>query len=330
MKEGLELVRPTPNHDPNPPAVQEEPLYVAIVNYNGLQDTLHCLRSVAGSTYRPFHTLVVDNASRDNSAKEIQRLFPEVEVVELSRNRGYTGGCNVAIEAALSRGAACCLVLNNDTEIHQDALGYLASTALNHDDVAAVGPRVMDLTNRKIMRSLGGEIDMKTGRTTHEGSGKLEDLDSNSVRGIRGFLDGSAIMFVLKHIRSIGLFDERYFMYHDESDWCYRARALGYRLLLDGRATVWHKARGTAKLTDHRVHYLSQRSRILFLARFSSRRNWLEFWLRLPLEAVQALGTQSEENRQPGTQSRHGQAIIHGLIDGLCKGDRFRERYRFE
>ena len=237
MKEGLGPVRPTPDRDRNPAVAEEELLYVAIINYNGLQDTLQCLRSVAGSSYRPFHTLVVDNASRDNSAKEIQRLFPEVEVVELSRNTGYTGGCNVAIEAALSHGAACCLVLNNDTEIHKDALGYLASTALNHDDVAAVGPRIMDLANRRIIRSLGGDIDMTTGRSTHEGWGKLEVGDSNSVRGIRGFLDGSAIMFVLKHIRSIGLFDERYFMYHDETDWCYRARALGYRLRLDSRAT---------------------------------------------------------------------------------------------
>ncbi len=171
---------------------------------------------------------------------------------------------------------------------------------------------------------------MSTGKTTHEGWGKLEHGDSNSIRDIRGFLDGSAIMFVLRHIRSIGLFDERYFMYHDESDWCYRARALGYRLLLDGRATVWHKARATAKLTDRRVHYLTQRSRILFLSKFASRRNWLEFWIRLPLETVQALWTPPGGNLQPGPQSSHGQAIIHGLIDGLCKGDRFRERYRFE
>jgi GT2 family glycosyltransferase len=220
--------------------------------------------------------------------------------------------------------------LNNDTIVDGRALGYLKETADSGDLVAAVGPKIMDYMKRDLILSLGGEVDLRTGLGKHQRWGQTDDGTSNNVREVKGYLDGSAILFVLKNLEAIGLLDERYFMYYEEADWCHRARRAGFRLLLDGRAVIWHKGRASAKVTDPRVQYLTQRSKVLFLRRFASRLQWLEFWTRLPREVVPRFELDFF-NRQPsGIRTGPPWPFVHGLIDGLCEGDRFFERYRFE
>jgi hypothetical protein len=313
------------------PVVREPPkLYVAVINYNGLYYSRKCLKSLEGSFFDSFRLILIDNASADDSAEQIRREFPNVEIVKLAENVGYTGGCNVALTMALARGAKYCFVLNNDTLVDAEALGHLTESADNNEGAAAVGPRIMDYSNGAFILSLGGTVDMRTGWSRHEGWGERFPESNAKVKEIDGFLDGSAIMFVLRNLESIGFFDERYFMYHDEVDWCYRARRAGFRLLLDARAVVRHKGRGTAAITDPRVQYLSQRSRILFLKKFASKMQWLLFWLRLPLELRPRspnipVATPKFEKRTTSVVQ-----VVHALIDGLFGGDKFRDQYRFE
>ncbi|HEX9431117.1 MAG TPA: hypothetical protein VF944_12140, partial [Candidatus Bathyarchaeia archaeon] len=160
--------------------------------------------------------------------------------------------------------------------------------------------------------------------------GKTDHRTSNDLRNVAGFLDGSAMMFVLRNLDPIGLFNERYFMYHEEAEWCYRARRAGFRLLLDGRAIVWHKGRGTAKVTDPRVQYLTQRNRVFFLKEFASKAQWLGFWIRLPLEVSRRARPDSGTHHPQGKNILNAGHMARGLIDGLCGGERFRNQYRFE
>jgi GT2 family glycosyltransferase len=188
----------------------------------------------------------------------------------------------------------------------------------------------MDYTNRDVILSLGGEVDLRTGWGRHHGWGENGNETSTDLRDIKGFLDGSAMMFVLRNLQSIGLFNERYFLYHEESEWCYRARRAGFRLLLDGRAIVWHKGRGTVKVTDPRVQYLTQRNRVFFLKEFASKAQWLGFWIRLPLEASPKSRPGSGKPQPMGARFPNARHVVRGVIDGLFGGDRFRDQYKFD
>ena len=90
-------------------------LAVIVLNWNRRDDTLRCLASIERSSYAPFDTIVVDNASTDDSVQAIRFAFPEIRIIENQENLGYAGGNNVGLEAALLYGYDYVLVLNNDT-----------------------------------------------------------------------------------------------------------------------------------------------------------------------------------------------------------------------
>src|SRR2546428_6222062 len=305
-------------------------LCVAVINYNGSRDTLECLRSLGRSTYTEFETLVVDNASKDDSVKRIQAECPEVEVVRLERNAGYAGGCNEALRRALSLDAAQCLVLNNDTIVDSHAMGLLIELLRDRPEVAAVGPKVLDYYHRRHILSMGGSINMKTGWSEHTGKGEEDRGAPNLPYEVHGFLDGSAMMLSLDVVESTGMMDESLFLYFEDSDWCYRARKNGYSLMIEPRAVVWHKLGGAAGPTDPRVQYISNRNRVIFEKRYASRTEWLEVWVRVPWSKSQQVAPNWTARASGKRDYRSIPHVVKGLTDGLLGGSHFSGEYRFE
>ncbi|MEP6985279.1 MAG: glycosyltransferase family 2 protein, partial [Chloroflexota bacterium] len=95
---------------------------IIVLNYNGRQDTMACLRSLEHLTYSRASTILVDNASSDGTAEAVRLAYPNVTVMETGANLGFTGGNNVAIKYALDHGADYVLLLNNDTIVAPDWL----------------------------------------------------------------------------------------------------------------------------------------------------------------------------------------------------------------
>src|SRR5262249_11140243 len=98
---------------------------IIILNWNGGADTVACLESLAAADLQGASVLVVDNGSRDASIAEVRARFPAQRILALSENRGYAGGNNAGMQAALDEGAAGVLLLNNDTRVASDFLGPL-------------------------------------------------------------------------------------------------------------------------------------------------------------------------------------------------------------
>lgn len=100
-------------------------VYVIILNWNGLEDTLECLGSVFQMDYQNFEVLVVDNGSKDNSINFIKTKYPQVVLIENKENLGYTGGNNIGMRYALNNGADYVWLVNNDTVVMVDTLSKL-------------------------------------------------------------------------------------------------------------------------------------------------------------------------------------------------------------
>ena len=221
---------------------------IVVLNWNRAQDTISCLESLAAANLSGASVLVVDNGSRDGSFDIVRRRFPHQAILSLPVNRGYSGGNNAGIHAAIEGGAKAVLLLNNDTRVAADFLDPLV-WVLNADvKAAAVSSAVMRADVPELLESAYLEIYWGHGVIRHYGVNKLPGEGFDRVREVEVVV-GCSVMLSTDALKTIGPFDEAYFAYHEEVDWCFRARAAGYRVYWHPYSRVWHnKSTSTSAL----------------------------------------------------------------------------------
>ncbi|MDE0311479.1 MAG: glycosyltransferase family 2 protein, partial [Caldilineaceae bacterium] len=235
-------------------------LAVIIVSYNVHDLLRHCLQSVYGSARKSEDWLivdvtVVDNSSHDGSAQMVADAFPNVNLIAMTDNLGFTRANNFALrglgfgadsEKRAATAPDLVLLLNPDTEIVGDALGELASFmrdnpasgvcgprlhygdgALQHGGFAFPGLAQIALDLMPLARLPG--LSRLTHRLLHSRlNGRYSRRQWLGVAPFAvDFVLGAALMARGESIRAVGLLDEGYFMYCEEMDWCLRMREAG-------------------------------------------------------------------------------------------------------
>jgi GT2 family glycosyltransferase len=220
-------------------------VYIIILNWNGKEDTLQCLRSVQEVDYPCFRVLVVDNASDDGSAEAVRAAFPAVELVVNNSNLGFAAGNNEGIQYALQRGADYVLLLNNDTQVDRMVLTGLVRTCAADPGVGLASPKVYYLDRRHVIYYAGASRGwlpllprlIGAGEEDHGQYEQLQEVD---------YVWGQAMFVKREVIESVGLLDPSFFMYYEDADYCLRAKRAGYKIVCVPSACVWHKvAKGT-------------------------------------------------------------------------------------
>jgi GT2 family glycosyltransferase len=204
---------------------------VIVLNYNGVEYLNACLSSLKAQTYKNYQTIVFDNASTDKSTEFIKQNFPNVTLIEAEENFGFAKGNNLAIQFALKRKADYVLLINNDTESEKNMLEKLISTAENDGSIGVVGPAVFDLKNKRVLQEMGMAIDR---------FGYPLALKTPTDRSKVFFVSGCAMLIKSELLRRIGLFDEKYFMFAEDLDLCWRAQLEGYEIGVNENARVYH------------------------------------------------------------------------------------------
>lgn len=269
---------------------------LVILNWNGKDDTLECLASVFKIDYPEFEVVVVDNGSSDGSVPAIRQAFPQAHLIETGKNLGYAGGNNVGIRYALDLGAEFVFVLNNDTKIAQDALTHLVAEAKRHPEAAALGPVICYMDRPDVIWTAGDKFcdPIRLFQQSKEGE-SIACLQPDSYETDR--IMGAALFIPKAILATVGLFDERYFLTNEESDWCCRARRLGHTCRIVPKAIVWHKV-GSALGDDSSPLrlYFNTRNHLLFAESNLSKTAWLKlvihslrwFFPRLSFSTVKA------------------------------------------
>jgi hypothetical protein len=213
-------------------------LAAVVLSWNGREETLACLRSLAEVSYEPFDVVVVDNASGDGSADAVAAEFPGVELVRSDRNLGYAGGMNLGVERALARGAEHVLLLNNDTVVDADAPVVLVAEAERRPGAAALCPVVYFAEPPDLVWYAGARLDPRKGHQgKHLGYGSR---DAPAAVRATERVCGAALLLPARAIAELGLFDEELFAYAEDADWSLRASEAGRELLVVPAARVWH------------------------------------------------------------------------------------------
>ena len=147
---------------------------IIILNWKDENDTLRCLSSLEDLDYPKKITLVVDNGSPPESIVKIRVQFPNIPILDMGENSGYTGGNNAGIQWMLQRNVEWVLLLNNDTTIEKNSLRELINTGQKDPQIGIVGPTVYYSTPNNLIQSAGGILD-KHWRAYHRGQDQLDN-----------------------------------------------------------------------------------------------------------------------------------------------------------
>jgi GT2 family glycosyltransferase len=256
-------------------------VFVLIVNWNGKEDTLDCLRSLEACQQEIGRVLVVDNGSTDGSVQAIKRHFPEVTVIENGENLGFGPANNIGMRLFLQESTSpYLLLLNSDTLVTPGALRILVS-GLTEAGVGAAVPKIYYADGQRLWYA-GGRIDWKQGSAIHFGQGKQDEGPPNQRTEV-GFATGCALLLKREALEKVGLFDERYFMFGEDVDLSIRLVRAACRILYLPEATIRHKVGSSVdKKGDDFIYYHMTRNRLLTMSKHAGWAEWLPFAFYFP------------------------------------------------
>jgi GT2 family glycosyltransferase len=248
------------------------------LNWNRRDDTLKCLESLVKSDFPNFRILVVDNGSEDGSPEAIKEHYPSVEQIINRKNLGFAGGFNQGFKFALNAGAEYILIVNNDTIVAPDMLNLLFNAILP-EQVGVVSPIILYANKpNKIWSAGAGRNPWTLELTENHGRGQTFSEITE-----RDFLSGCGMLIRRVVLENVGFFDERFFMYYEDSDFALRVRQAGYKMLLVPQARMWHSVSQSSDGTDspNERYWMGKSSVLFFRKHIHGWRRLLIFPLRL-------------------------------------------------
>jgi N-acetylglucosaminyl-diphospho-decaprenol L-rhamnosyltransferase len=256
-------------------------LSVLIVSWNTRELLVRCLHSVyeaAGNL--EFEVLVVDNASTDDSAVVVRRCFPQVNLIENTENVGFARANNQAIRQSTGRHV---MLLNSDTEVYPGVLETLVRFIDVHPDAGGCGPRLhnadgslqvschpMLAPEREFWRLLF--LDRLWPRATYV----QQKWDPETPRTVE-VIKGACLLLRRTALEQVGELDERYFMYSEEMDLCYRLAQAGWKLWWVPQAVVTHYGEASSKQVAEEMYIQLYRSKVQFHRKFGGVRRASRF-----------------------------------------------------
>ncbi len=212
---------------------------VIIPNYNGKELLRVCLSSLCKQSLVPFEIIVVDNNSEDGSCEFVKENYPQVKLIQLAQNSGFSRAVNTGIRAA--RGEYIALV-NNDTEAEVNWLESLVHCLKKDERIFSCASKMIQYHHRDKIDDAGDEY-MLPGWTHKCGNG-LPAERYNKNREIFSSCAGAAL-YRKEVFTEIGYFDEQFFAYLEDIDVSYRARIYGYKNIFCSNAVIYHRGSAT-------------------------------------------------------------------------------------
>lgn len=302
-------------------------VYVVILNWNGASDTIACLRSLSLLKGDSLKVLVCDNASPDDSWIKLKTYVDsqtalDIKLIQTGANLGFAGGNNVGLRLALADPSMQFVwMLNNDTEVDQDALNALLSYMALNQNVGICGSTLLYLGQKDLIQAVGGQFNSWLGTSTHilghepYSPDLCRAVDPSSLDYVVG-----ASMFVRRQVlEQVGLLEEDYFLYYEEIDWAIRLKRtlpelkLGYA----PNSLVYHKEgastgsnRRQGKTFSYFSDYFFITSRLKFTRKFFPVQRWV-VQLSMALVAL---------NRARRRQWRSMRVALCALLGWVPKG----------
>ena len=290
---------------------------IIILNWNGWSDTVECLESIYHLNYYNYQVIVVDNNSSDDSIRKINdyamgklefksnffkydttdkpieivryggknsgkikfsNYKKQLIIIENKKNYGFAKGNNIGMEYALKNlNSDYILLLNNDTVVDKEFLRILVREGEIDPKIGFLGPKMYYYDNPDIIWCIGGKIDWKLARGLHVGINET-DIGQYPTKIDFDYINGSCLLIKRRVLEEIGLFDEKFFLYFEETDLALRASKKKYKNTYIPNAKIWHKVSksGGGIKKEIGLYYIT-RNRWFFMKKWASKGNFLIF-----------------------------------------------------
>jgi GT2 family glycosyltransferase len=268
--------------------IAKQPLVsIIIVNYNQKEYTIDCLASLSEMTYPNCEIILVDNGSTDGSVAALRNLKFKIRnskliVVENDRNLGFAGGNNAGYKKTKGKYV---LLLNNDTKVKRNFLEPLVDDLEKDKKLGVVQSKMLVMDEPKLLDSVVS-YQTSTGFLYHLGYLEKDKKEYQKFR--YGLSVKGACMLIRKSALRLGLFDDTYFAYFEETDLCWRTWLLGYKVGFEPKSVIYHKMGVTSlRMNSWFIQFHSFKNRIRTIIKNTSFYTFL--WM-LPVNVAVSLG----------------------------------------
>jgi len=254
---------------------------VVLVNYKGFEDTIVCINSINKSKSPP-HIIVVDNGSPNESVAKLKGAFPTLDIIASPVNVGFSAGNNLGIKRALKLGAKVVYILNNDTEVDPELFArsyryvegkrriaggkiYYAKGYEFHPEQKGRGD---------VLWYAGGWFNWESVIAQHYGVDMVDVGQYNEVKAV-DFITGCFIAVPRRVFSELGLLDEPFFLYLEDSDFCLKAKRRGIEVMYNPRLIIYHRNSSSTVSGSPLVDYYITRNRFFIGRRYGSPRLFL-------------------------------------------------------
>jgi GT2 family glycosyltransferase len=235
-----------------------------VINWKLKEATERCLQSLAQLKY-PTRIVVVDNGSNDGSLEYLKTKFPEIDLIGLPSNIGFGAACNHVIARLLRESTSnYFFLLNNDAVIEARALTELVKAAEKHPEAGIFGPKIFCSDNPARLWYAGARRRRGVLAATDTGRGQIDHGQFDARQQV-DYIFGAAMFIRRSVFERIQLFDERFFLYLEDLDFCLRAQQAGFSLRFVPAAMIWHIGSASTRQFTALRRYHQVRSTLVFL-----------------------------------------------------------------
>lgn len=295
-----------------------------IANWNGGEENLDCLRSLAANGVRGADVVFVDNGSTDGSLERVLAAHPDASVIRNGANLGFGEASNQGARFALERGADAVFFVNNDVVLPDGVVVRLARELERDARLGIVGPRVLYRDDPTRVWAAGGMLTWRENLSTLVGHGERDGPEHRAVRDV-DYVAGCALLATRACLAKVGLFDATYFAYMEDVDLCLRAKSAGFGVRMVGDVSALHATSlATGGGYNPRRKWMMGVNSIWFLRRHARAAQWARFvaYDVLPLPILWCAGL--FRGRAKAVAAK-GLGIVDGLRGKRVTADAIRE-----
>lgn len=243
---------------------------IVIVNYNGYDDTVECIKSLKQIKYNNYFIVVFDNGSiTENHEEDIDYLKSNSHYIYSKVNRGFSGGNNQAIIETLGFKPDYYLLLNNDTVVKENFLDILVESANNNQNAGIICGKINYYYDKEYLWFAGGTFNPITCSTRHVGIDQ-KDCDFSSAEIEIDFATGCMWLIPNIVIETVGMLDDEYFLYCEDTDFCIRVRNKGYLIIYCNAANIYHKVSRSSGASSSNTQYYITRNELYIIKKYST------------------------------------------------------------
>tara|TARA_Y100000385_G_scaffold290223_1_gene362503 strand:+ start:422 stop:1339 length:918 start_codon:yes stop_codon:yes gene_type:complete len=238
---------------------------ISVLNYNNFESTKKCVLSILDCSLNNIEIYIVDNNSPDNSYQKLKGYFKDLKVVKSKTNNGYAAGHKIAVNYAIKNKFDFIWVLNNDLTVRKESLQKLL-LAYESNGTGVFGSISLKSENPDVVNFGGGntdDINKAFDYNAYEDCLLQDYYKKTQLRKVQS-VEGSSMLIPLEVVKEHGFMREDFFMYGEETDYCYRLKKHGISSFVVPDSVVVHKGAESLKNSKHLESYYRRRNILYF------------------------------------------------------------------